>query len=131
MRDRGLILAGLCGFLVLITFPFWHNLLAETTSRAPELKLPAKEKDCVAPVNYMRASHMKLLIDWRNSVVRENQWKYVAFDGKVYDMKLAGTCLKCHEKRDFCDRCHTYAGVGTPDCFECHVDPALVQRSAR
>lgn len=131
MRDRFWILAGLLVFLGLVTYPVWHDLVAHTTSRPPDLVLPAHEKQCVAPVEYMRTSHMKLLLEWRREVVREDKSKYVAFDGKVYDMSLTGTCLKCHDREKFCVRCHEYAGVRTPYCWNCHLDPAQIKRSAR
>jgi [DsrC]-trisulfide reductase subunit J len=131
MRDRVWITAGLLVFLGLVTYPVWHGLAANTTSKPPALVLPAHEKECVAPLSYMRASHMKLLVEWRQEVVRDNQWKYVAYNGKVYDISLVGTCLKCHDRQEFCERCHTYAGVRTPDCWSCHVDPTLAERSAR
>jgi [DsrC]-trisulfide reductase subunit J len=131
MRDRLWIIAGLFLFLGLITYPAWHDLAARTTSKGPDLVLPANEKDCVAPVSYMRTSHMKLLLTWRDEVVRHDQHTYTSFDGKVYSMSLSGTCLRCHNKERFCDRCHSYVGVSTPYCWNCHVDPALAQRSAR
>jgi [DsrC]-trisulfide reductase subunit J len=131
MRDRIWIYTGLILFLVVLSYPVWHDREVRATSRPPALVLPEHEKECVAPVNYMRTSHMQLLLDWRRKVVREDQLKYTAFDGKIYDMSLTRTCMKCHEKKGFCDRCHAYAGVSTPYCWECHVDPALVQRSAR
>jgi [DsrC]-trisulfide reductase subunit J len=127
MHDRGWILAGLLLFLAAITYPVWHAAEVQATSQPPALVLPAHEKECVAPISYMRTSHMKLLLDWRTSVVRDNQRKYVSFDGKVYDINLTGTCMKCHEKKGFCDRCHNYAGVGTPYCWNCHVDPSLAE----
>jgi hypothetical protein len=128
MRDRLWIFAGLFLFLGAITYPAWHNLDARTSSQPPDLVLPKNAKECVAPINFMRKSHMQLLLDWRNRVVREDQRKYVSPDGKVYDMNLTGTCMKCHEKKGFCDRCHNYAGVATPYCWNCHVDPALAER---
>jgi hypothetical protein len=130
MRDKVWIVCGLLLFLGLITYPAWHNLAAHTTSKGPHLVLPAHEKDCVAPVSYMRTSHMKLLLTWRDEVVRQGRQRYTAFDGKVHDMSLSGTCLRCHSKREFCDRCHSYTGVSTPYCWNCHVDPALARRSA-
>jgi hypothetical protein len=132
MRDRGLIYLGLLVFLGLITFPAWRDLAAGTTSRGPEPVLPAHEKQCVAPLSYMRTSHMNLLMDWRNEVVRDDKHEYKAFNGKTYRMNLTETCLtRCHtNKAEFCDRCHNYAGV-TPYCWECHVDPSLARRSAR
>jgi hypothetical protein len=131
MRDRGLIIGGLTVFLALITFPFWYNLATATTSRGPEPVLPATEKNCVAPVEYMRTSHMDLLVTWREQVVRSNVRSYQAFDGKTYNMSLTKTCMQCHtSKADFCDRCHNYAGV-TPNCWDCHIDPKLTGRSSQ
>ena len=131
MRDRLWVIAGLFLFLGFVTYPMWHDLVAHTASTPPQLVLPAHEKQCVAPVSYMRTSHMKLLLDWRQSVVREDKQKYVAFNGKVYKMSLSGTCLKCHDRQQFCVRCHDYAGVRTPYCWNCHLDPGQVKRSTR
>jgi len=131
VRDRVWVIAGLFLFVGLVTYPMWHDLLAHTVSKPPQLVLPRNAKQCVAPISYMRTSHMKLLMDWRRQVVRDNLHKYVAFDGKVYDMKFSGTCLKCHSRQDFCDRCHNYAGVRTPYCWNCHLTPPEVTRSAR
>lgn len=130
MRDKGLIYAGLVGFLVLVTFPIWYNVAGGTTSTGPEHKLPVEEKVCVAPVDYMRTSHMDLLINWRDDVVRRNIRNFVAFDGRTHTMSLTGTCLGCHtSKADFCDRCHNYAGVNPP-CWDCHIDPSEVRKGA-
>ena len=70
----------------------------------------------------MRADHMQLLVAWRDESVRQAQTTYVASDGKKYDISLTGTCLKCHSKEKFCDRCHSYAGV-QPNCWSCHTAP--------
>jgi hypothetical protein len=129
MRDRGLIIGGLILFLGVITTPVWYNAAAGTLAKAPDLKLPTQEKNCVAPVEYMRTFHMDLLMDWRDQAVRQNIRTFKAFDGKTYTIGLSQTCLKCHtSKADFCDRCHEYAGV-KPTCWNCHVDPTQVQRS--
>jgi [DsrC]-trisulfide reductase subunit J len=131
MRDKFWIIAGLVVFLALVTYPVWHGLVTHATSKPPSLVLPTNAKQCVAPVIYMRTSHMKLLLDWRQQVVREDKSKYVAFNGKVYDMSLTKTCLKCHDRQQFCVRCHDYAGVRTPYCWNCHLDPEQIKRSAR
>ena len=131
MRDRVWIITGLLVFLGLITYPAWHSLAARTTSKGPDLVLPRHEKECVAPVSTMKTSHMKLLLDWQDAVVRHDQHTYTAPDGKVYNMSLSGTCLRCHNKKEFCDRCHSYVGVSSPNCWNCHVDPAQAERSAR
>jgi hypothetical protein len=128
VRDRMVIFAGLAAFLVLITFPIWYGRAARTTSRPPDLKLPATEKQCVAPVSYMRSSHMQLLIRWREDAVRENVRTYTAFNGKTYQVSLTRTCLHCHNKQDFCDRCHNYAAVKLV-CWDCHLDPNEIDKA--
>jgi hypothetical protein len=91
--------------------------------------MPANQKECVAPAGTMRAAHMKMLIQWREDVVRHGDRRFVAFNGKVYEKSLTGTCLGCHNKQQFCDRCHAYSGVSTPSCWNCHSDPQTVARS--
>ncbi len=108
MRDRPLIYAGLAVFLALFTFPLWRNFAAGATTKGPGDVLPRNAKECVAPAAYMRTSHMKLLLDWRNQAVRLNNREFVAYNGKIYNRSLTATCLEqCHgEKAQFCDRCH-------------------------
>lgn len=126
MRDRGIILGGLILFLGLITFPVWYNLAAGSTAKGPEPKKPEQETTCVAPLPYMRTSHMDLLVDWRDAVVRRHDRAFTAHDGRHYTISLTQTCMKCHvSKADFCDRCHGYAGVA-PYCWDCHIDPKLI-----
>jgi hypothetical protein len=127
MRDRGVIFAGLLVFLTLITFPVWYNFGAGMTPRVPALKLPVQERECVAPISYMKTSHMTLLTDWRDSVVRRNVRTYEAYNGRIYAISLSGTCLQqcLSDMAGFCDRCHKYNGVGGPYCWDCHLDPQL------
>lgn len=122
MRDRGVILTGLVVFLGLITFPVWWNLAYGKTSRGPELRKPVG-KQCVLPTSLMRTSHMDLLMDWREKVVRSGVRTYHAAGGREYRMSLSKTCLgECHSsKAEFCDRCHDYAAM-QPYCWDCHVD---------
>ncbi len=75
---------------------------------------------CVAPRDFMRASHMQMLGGWREEVVRLGAREFVAYDRQRYEKNLTLTCLGCHEKAQFCDRCHDYAGV-SPACVDCHV----------
>ena len=124
MRDRAWILLGLVAFLLLLTSPLWWNMRARAGLKGPDLVLPADQKDCVLPAHEMNVSHMQLLLQWRDEVVRQEIHSFKAYDGKVYDMRLSGTCLSCHEKAKFCDRCHNYVGVKTPYCWDCHIDPA-------
>ena len=86
-------------------------------------KIITKEKQCVEATPFMRDSHMKLLIQWRDQVVRENMRLYKGSDGKTYTMSLTNTCLNCHSnKEQFCDQCHNYVGV-SPNCWNCHIIP--------
>jgi len=131
MRDRGVIYSALAIFLALATFPAWHNLSAHVTAKGPNVRLPARGKQCVAATEFMRTSHMKLLLDWRETVVREGTRDF-ASGGKHFNMSLTPTCLEqCHGARaDFCDRCHDYAAV-SPSCWNCHQDAQPTLRSAR
>jgi hypothetical protein len=133
VSDRPLILAGLTLFVGLVTTPIWHGALDRKTAlTAPPIKLPAQEKQCVAPTSYMRSSHMRLLEDWRNEAVRDGQRQFVAFNGKTYDKNPTRTCVTaCHtDRKEFCGRCHDYAGVSDPDCWNCHNDSHQASRSA-
>ena len=134
MKDRPILLAGLIVFLVFATAPVWHALATRKMAlAAPEIKLPAREKQCVMPVGYMRASHMRLLAQWQDDVVRRQQRQYIAYDGRVYRKSLTQTCLsECHgSRREFCDRCHNYSGVAALNCWNCHSDASLAARNMR
>ncbi|SPF32254.1 DsrJ [Candidatus Sulfotelmatobacter kueseliae] len=125
MNDRPFILGGLIVFVVFVTIPVWRSLATpKVTLAAPQLAVPARETQCVAPVSYMRTSHMQLLQEWRDDVVRRQQRQYVAFNGRTYQKDLTRTCLsRCHgSRKEFCDRCHEYNGVTAPDCWNCHSD---------
>jgi len=130
MNDRPYIIVGLVVFVAFVTTPVWHGLATQNARFATlEIKLPAQEKQCVAPVNYMRASHMRLLEQWRDDVVRGQGRQYVAYDGKTYDKSLTRTCLGCHQShQEFCDRCHAYNGVAALNCWECHNDASSTTR---
>lgn len=125
MYDGGKIITGLIIFLVVLAFPFWFNL-GQAAYKAPELKLPKEEKECVKSKQWMRENHMKLLNDWRDEVVRYGKLMYISSDGKEYEMSLQKTCMDCHtEKKEFCDKCHNTASV-SPYCWDCHVAPEEV-----
>ncbi len=124
MYDGGKIIPGLLIFLSLVTFPLWYNRANADAVAKPQLTLPAGETECVAPTDYMRTSHMQMLNEWRTLVVRGGESMYVAPNGKIYEMSLSRTCMKCHTNRqEFCDKCHTYSGVSMPYCWDCHVEP--------
>ncbi|MGA2149105.1 MAG: sulfate reduction electron transfer complex DsrMKJOP subunit DsrJ [Bryobacteraceae bacterium] len=120
MTERTIVAAGIALFLAGSSFPLWRNALAPP--RQLSLNLPANERQCVAPLPYMRASHGDLLLSWRDRVVRSGERFFTAPNGRVREMSLVRTCLDCHEKAAFCDRCHDYVAV-QPDCWNCHTDP--------
>jgi hypothetical protein len=121
MRDRAPILAAVAACVVAMTWPSWKTL-ASPPPRPPVLAKPANATSCVEDTSYMRTSHMVLLQQWRDAVVRSGRRMYRATDGRVVTMSLTGTCLRaCHtDKSAFCDRCHDYAQV-KPTCWTCHV----------
>ncbi|MDY7031180.1 MAG: sulfate reduction electron transfer complex DsrMKJOP subunit DsrJ [Thermodesulfobacteriota bacterium] len=123
MYNGGKVIIGLVIFAILITFPIWYNVVSGKAAYTPELKIVTDEKQCVEPSKYMRESHMQLLDQWRNSVVRDAERTFMNHDGKKFDMSLTNTCLGCHSnKADFCDKCHNYVEV-TPTCWNCHIVP--------
>ncbi len=123
MRERLIIVGGLALFLLLFAYPVLRAAVYHTQTSAPQLRLTSQGSTCVAPTDYMRTSHMRLLSQWRTDVVRHGDRRFVAFNGKVYDKSLTRTCLGCHNKQQFCDRCHAYSGVSGPHCWSCHNDP--------
>src|ERR1035441_8071662 len=96
MSERAIIALGIALFLAGVCFPFWRN--AAAPPRPLVLPLPAGERQCVAPVAYMRASHGDLLLEWRDRVVRSGERVFTAPDGRVRELSLVRTCLDCHEK---------------------------------
>jgi hypothetical protein len=78
------------------------------------------KKECIRPKEIMRAEHMKILDEWRDEVVRDNKRDTLIIGGMEFEKSLQNGCMKCHSnKREFCDRCHSYAGV-KPYCWRCH-----------
>jgi hypothetical protein len=130
MRDRVPAAAGLVVVLAVLCWPVWRTLAAPPP-HPPDLVRPVGAANCVAPTDYMRASHMTLLQGWRDQVVRDGVRTFRTADGRAVPISLTGTCLRaCHtDKTTFCDRCHEYAGV-KPTCWECHVweRPAAADR---
>lgn len=77
---------------------------------------------CIATREFMRANHMRVLYEWRNSSVRDGNRVHIASNGSRFDKSL-NTCLGCHSNnRLFCFNCHMYANV-KPKCWNCHLSP--------
>ncbi|OQY01218.1 MAG: menaquinol oxidoreductase [Desulfobacteraceae bacterium 4572_130] len=126
--SKNAIIVGLVIFVVAALFPFWFNLgRSDTVAPKPELSEQAKAaKKCVLEKYDMRANHMSLLDEWRDSVVRDADRMYEAANGEKFQMSLStgdNSCIGCHtNKEKFCDKCHDYASVA-PYCWECHTNP--------
>jgi len=122
MYDKGKVLTGLAVFVIIVGFPFWYNAVSGA-SNTPNPQLPKNVKHCVKPLDYMRTSHMKLLLDWRDEVLREGKREKIVVDGVEYEKSLMNGCLNCHKsEKMFCNQCHQYAAVD-PYCWDCHIKP--------
>ncbi|NTU59203.1 MAG: sulfate reduction electron transfer complex DsrMKJOP subunit DsrJ [Chlorobiaceae bacterium] len=89
--------------------------------------IPIDSTKCVAPAEYMRANHMRVLDKWRFDSVRSGARTFVTPDGRHFDKSLK-TCLGCHAQNPmFCFMCHQYANV-KPTCWNCHLSPMETQK---
>lgn len=129
MYNGGKIIFALAVFLIIATIPFTINLGKASAKIEPKLdtpeimKLDVADRKCVESKEFMRAEHMQLLNNWRDSVLRDGQRIYVSSTGKHIPMSLQNTCMKCHSnKSKFCDACHNYVAV-KPYCWDCHIAP--------
>ena len=117
LYDRGKIIAGIVIFLILITFPFWYGKGKAVAPPELELDTPAIEQlagkalrgGCRLHAGQPHEASDRLA---RRASSGKASALYTATDGRVFEMSLTGTCLKCHSNKDqFCDRCHDYVGV--------------------
>ncbi len=123
MYDTSKIIPGLIIFFCLVTFPIWVTAASGKIGYTPEPEIITAEEQCVEPTEWMKANHMYMLKNWRETVVRTGNRTWIASDGKEHTISLTGTCLSCHSNKvDFCDQCHDYVG-GKPDCWTCHNEP--------
>lgn len=121
MYDSGKIIPGLIIFVVLFTLPFLLNM--GRAGSVPNPEKPVGVTQCVAPTDYMRSSHMVLLDQWRDQVLREGKRGKINVGGIEYEKSLMNGCMLCHtSKTKFCDECHKYASVN-PYCWDCHIQP--------
>lgn len=122
MYNSKAVIIGAVIFAVLFSMPFWLNLGADDYKR-PGVTLPQNEKECVEPVEYMRAEHMNLLNQWRDQALRNENRVYKSSTGKEWTISLQNTCLKCHnDYAGFCEKCHIFNSV-YPYCWTCHIAP--------
>ncbi len=123
MYGSGRIISALLVFVGLVTFPIWYN--AGKAQQPPVLQMPAAEHpECVRDVLYMRTSHMVLLNEWRDDILRKSGPRFGVTTGGVrYERNLQKGCMSCHrDKQNFCAQCHVYTAVD-PNCWDCHLEP--------
>jgi hypothetical protein len=127
MHDSAKIIFGLILFVVVVTYPAWHNAMNDKAGFVPAPKAPPDKKECIEPKQVIRVIHKDLLADWKESVVRRGVRTYLSGGRETYTMSLTGTCMNCHrDKAEFCDQCHNYMGV-KPRCWDCHAYPKEVE----
>lgn len=121
MYDASKVITGIIIFLLLVAMPFIYNSLTGKSAYIPEFKYETSAEKCIESAEFMRANHMDILDSWRLEVVRGQNRYYTASDGTVYEKSLTNTCMSCHTKKDeFCTKCHNYAAVEDPNCWNCH-----------
>lgn len=124
------ILPALGLFLVAATLPVWRGAASPGAGfRSPPN--PSGER-CIEPKDFMRAEHMRLLVRWRDEVVREGSRVFVATNGRRWEKSLK-TCVACHGHADArgksttaaaaCGECHGYVDAQL-DCWSCHQESA-------
>lgn len=130
MYGKGRIIPALIIFVGIMTSPMWL-FNAGSASKLPKPEKPQGFTECVADTQTMRTSHMVMLNQWRDDILREDsdldreepkRAGHTA-NGTAYVRSLQNGCMKCHSsKKKFCDECHTYASV-KPYCWDCHLQP--------
>jgi len=95
MYDKGKIIPGLIVFVGLVTFPIWYGF--GKAGHLPNPEKPINAKECVESVSVMRTSHMVMLNEWRDDIVRAKGPRHgKTEDGTEYVRSLQKGCMKCH-----------------------------------
>jgi hypothetical protein len=118
-EKRNLVIAVVLAVIVLFPVGYYAALRAFPQGE-PFLEMPDPEQhgeDCVKDTEYMRYSHMELLLEIREETVREGKRGEIGLS--VGDQN----CRDCHSNRErFCNECHNTANLYL-DCFDCHYYP--------
>lgn len=123
MYNAKAVCIGIAIFVVIFTTPFWLSWIGPDYTKTGVV-FPEGEKACIENTEFMRANHMRLLDEWRDKALREENREYVsALNGKHWLISLQNTCMKCHNNyAEFCERCHVANSV-YPYCWTCHIIP--------
>ncbi|MGD8640033.1 MAG: hypothetical protein PVG89_05360 [Gammaproteobacteria bacterium] len=100
----------------------------------PDISKPEGKDQCVEPTDFMRKSHMDLLLHQRDETMHRG------IRTKKHSLK---ECIDCHAVYDnsgqpvshlnskhFCVQCHEYASVSI-DCFDCHASKPEQKKAER
>ena len=126
MYNAKLIIPGIIIFVLVFTSPFWLGWMGQDYTKTGVVLSPdaKQEKTCIEDTEFMRAQHMRLLDEWRDQALRQENRVYVsALNGKKYEISLQKTCVACHDNyAQFCEKCHVANSV-YPYCWTCHIIP--------
>lgn len=122
------VIIGIVIFVAIFSSPFWMSWIGQNYTKTG-VTLPANEKTCIEDTEFMRAQHMRLLDEWRDQALRQENRVYVsALNGKKWVISLQNTCMKCHTNyTEFCEKCHVANSV-YPYCWTCHIIPTEGKR---
>lgn len=128
MYNAKAVIIGIVIFVAVFSSPFWTSWIGQDYTKTGVV-LPAGEKECIEDTEFMRAQHMRLLDEWRDQALREENRVYEsALNGKKWVISLQNTCLKCHSNyAEFCEKCHVANSV-YPYCWTCHIIPTEGKR---
>lgn len=128
MYNAKAVIIGIVIFVAIFSSPFWTSWIGQDYTKTGVV-LPAGEKECIEDTEFMRAQHMRLLDEWRDQALREENRVYEsALNGKKWVISLQNTCLKCHSNyTEFCEKCHVANSV-YPYCWTCHIIPTEGKR---
>ena len=128
MYNAKAVIIGIVIFVAVFSSPFWTSWIGQDYTKTGVV-LPAGEKECIEDTEFMRAQHMRLLDEWRDQTLREENRVYEsALNGKKWVISLQNTCLKCHSNyAEFCEKCHVANSV-YPYCWTCHIIPTEGKR---
>lgn len=128
MYNAKAVIIGIVIFVAIFSSPFWTGWIGQDYTKTGVV-LPAGEKECIEDTEFMRAQHMRLLDEWRDQALREENRVYQsALNGKKWVISLQNTCLKCHSNyTEFCEKCHVANSV-YPYCWTCHIIPTEGKR---
>ena len=128
MYNAKAVIIGIVIFVAIFSSPFWTSWIGQDYTKTGVV-LPTGEKQCIEDTEFMRAQHMRLLDEWRDQALREENRVYEsALSGKKWVISLQNTCLKCHNNyAEFCEKCHVANSV-YPYCWTCHIIPTEGKR---